>query len=186
MSRISSPILFLIFFISLFFSSSARSCQYTFPKGRVFKSCITLPVLNSFLHWTCNPSGTVNIAYRHTGIGSSRWVAWAINPRARGMVGSQAFVAYQLPNGAMRVYAAPVTSYTTQLKPGVLSFAVSDLSATYANKEMIIYATLRLPRNMTVVNQVWQEGPLWRNTPIMHPTSGENLDSMGIVNFHSR
>ncbi|XVF26186.1 hypothetical protein REPUB_Repub13aG0277400 [Reevesia pubescens] len=94
------------------------------------------------------------------------------------MVGSQALVAYQQTDGRMRVYTSPITQYQTQLREGDLSFDVSNLSATYANNEIIIFGTLGLSNNGTILNQVWQEGALSGNTPQMHTTSGANIQSM--------
>ncbi|XVF75212.1 hypothetical protein PTKIN_Ptkin13bG0169500 [Pterospermum kingtungense] len=170
----------------LFSSSYAQTCaKYSFSSNRVFRSCSDLPVLNSYLHYNYDSSGKLEIAYRHTGIASSRWVAWAINPTSTGMVGSQALVAYQQADGSMRVYTSPITTYQTQLRQGDLSFDVSNLSATYANNEIIIFATLGLSNNSTTLNQVWQEGPLSGNTPQVHATSGANVQSMGTLNLLS-
>ncbi|KAK8629905.1 hypothetical protein V6N13_078722 [Hibiscus sabdariffa] len=178
----------LCVFMSLLFSSHAQSqtcSRYSFSSNRVFKSCSDLPVLNSFLHYNHDSSGKLEIAYRHTGIGSSRWVAWAINPTSKGMVGSQALVAYPRTDGTVRVYTSPITQYQTQLQEGKLSFQVSDLSATYKNNEIIIFATLGLSNNGTTLNQVWQEGGLSGNTPQMHVTSGPNVQSMATLNLLS-
>ncbi|KAL7243017.1 hypothetical protein ACSBR1_015429 [Camellia fascicularis] len=173
--------------LALFLSSSAQSCaKYAFASNKVFSSCNDLPCLNSFLHWTYNPSsGTVQIAYRHTQITTSNWVAWAINPQSKGMVGSQALVAFQKSDGTMSVYTAPVTSYQTQLQKGDLSFGVSDLSATYSKNEIVIFATLQLANNSGTVNQVWQDGPVKNDAPGMHVTSGPNIQSMASLNFLS-
>ncbi|XVF22395.1 hypothetical protein REPUB_Repub12eG0168600 [Reevesia pubescens] len=177
----------LSLFMYLIIPSYAQTCSnHAFSSNRVFKSCSDLPVLSSFLHYNYDSSGKLEIAYRHTGITSSRWVAWAINPTSKGMVGSQALVAYQQTDGRMRVYTSPITQYQTQLREGNLSFDVSDLSATYANNEIIIFATLGLSNNGTTsLNQVWQEGALSGNTPQMHTTSGANIQSMGTLNILS-
>lgn len=181
------PTLFCSVLITLFFSSSAQSCnKYAFASNKVFSACNDLPYLKSFLHWTYDPSkGTAQIAYRHTGVTSSRWVAWAINPSSKGMVGSQALVAFQKSDGTMSVYTSPVASYQTQLQKGDLSFDVSDLSATYSNNEIVIFATLTLPSNSSTVNQVWQDGPVSNDAPGMHDTSGANVQSMATLNLLS-
>ncbi|CAH1439911.1 unnamed protein product [Lactuca virosa] len=179
---------FLSFAITTLFSSSfAQTCStYAFASNKVFSACNDLPVLNSFLHYTYNPSSkTLRIAYRHTNIGSSRWIAWAINPTSQGMIGSQALVAFQQSDGKMRAYTAPVTGYTTQLQEGDLSFPVSDLSATYSNNEMIIFATLSLQNASTNLNQVWQDGQLSGSSPVAHATTGNNVKSMASLNVLS-
>ncbi|KAI3740897.1 hypothetical protein L2E82_31372 [Cichorium intybus] len=179
---------FLLFTITTLISSSfAQTCStYAFASNKIFSACNDLPVLNSFLHYTYNPSSrTLKIAYRHTNVGSSRWVAWAINPTSQGMVGSQALVAFQQSDGKMRAYTAPVTGYSTQLQEGDLSFPVSDLSATYSNNEMIIFATLGLQNASTNLNQLWQDGQLSGSAPMAHSTSGDNVKSMATLNVLS-
>ncbi|MBA0868622.1 hypothetical protein Goshw_016490 [Gossypium schwendimanii] len=186
MARMLELALYLCLFMCLILTCYAQTCaKYAFSSNRVFKSCTHLPVLNSFLHYNYDVSGKLEIAYRHTGITSSRWVAWAINPTSKAMVGSQALVAYQLSDGSMTAYTSPITQYQTQLQEGELSFDVSDLSATYANNEIIIFATLGFPNNDTTLNQVWQEGAMSGNTPQMHATSGPNVQSMGTLNLLS-
>ncbi|MBA0839696.1 hypothetical protein Goarm_005399 [Gossypium armourianum] len=186
MARMLELALYLCLFMCLILTCHAQTCaKYAFSSNRVFKSCTHLPVLNSFLHYNYDVSGKLEIAYRHTGITSSRWVAWAINPTSKAMVGSQALVAYQLSDGSMRAYTSPITQYQTQLQEGELSFDVSDLSATYANNEIIIFAPLGFPNNDTTLNQVWQEGTMSGNTPQMHATSGPNVQSMGTLNLLS-
>ncbi|KAI3718618.1 hypothetical protein L6452_19497 [Arctium lappa] len=173
---------------TLFLSSAyAQTCSnYAFSTNIVFSACNDLPVLNSFLHYTYNPSSqTLSIAYRHTNVDSSRWVAWAINPTSQGMAGSQALVAFQQSDGSMRAYTSPITGYTTQLAEGDLSFPVSDLSATYSNNEIVIFATLGLQNWSSTMNQVWQEGQLSGNVPSVHATSGDNVRSMGTLNVLS-
>lgn len=172
--------------VTMFLSTYAQTCSnYAFSSNKVFSGCNDLPVLNSFLHYTYNPSSqSLEIAYRHTNVDSSKWVAWAINPTSQGMAGSQALVAFQQSDGSMRVYTSPITAYSTQLAEGDLSFPVSDLSATYSNNEIIIYATLGL-QNGSTLNQVWQEGQLSGNAPTRHSTSGDNVRSMGTLNVLS-
>ncbi|CAI9756665.1 unnamed protein product [Fraxinus pennsylvanica] len=172
---------------SLYLSSYAQSCaKYNFASNQVFSSCNDLPYLNSFLHWNYDStSKTVRMAYRHTGVTASKWVAWAINPRSHGMVGAQALVAFQKSDGTMRAYTAPITTYQTQLQEGDLSFPVSDLSAVYSKAEIIIFATLKLDNVSSTVNQVWQDGSLSGDAPAMHPTSGSNVQSVGTLNLLS-
>ncbi|KAL5717788.1 hypothetical protein ACHQM5_010753 [Ranunculus cassubicifolius] len=182
------PVVFVCIVISLVLSSSAQNqlCGgQTFTSNRIFSACNDLPVLNSFLHWSYDSTNrTVNLAYRLTNIDANRWVAWAINPTAATMVGSQALVAFQA-SGRMNAYTAPITSYGSTLQQGDLSFQVPAISAEYSNREMTIYATIVLPPGSTTVNQVWQEGPLSGNTPGPHVTSGANVQSMGRIDFQS-
>lgn len=178
----------ILIILSLYISSSyAQSCtNYKFSSNQIFTQCSDLPSLNSFLHWNYDQSTkSVKMAYRHSGVSASRWVAWAVNPTGRGMVGAQALVAYQKSDGKIRAYTSPVTGYQTQLQEGELSFPVSDLTATYAGNEFIIFATLKLDNISSTVNQVWQEGPLSGDSPATHPTSGPNVQSTGNLNLLS-
>lgn len=184
--------LVLVFFLlfTLCLSSSAQNCStYTsFSNNLTFSSCNDLPYLNSFLYWNYNSSsGSLEIAYRHTGVTTSNWVAWAINPNdlQTAMIGAQALVAFQLSNGSMRAYTSQITSYTTNLPEGNLQYSVSDLKATYANGEIVIYATLPLPINTTTINQVWQDGLISNDSPEPHSGANSNINSKGTLNLLS-
>ncbi|KAL7244369.1 hypothetical protein ACSBR1_016583 [Camellia fascicularis] len=174
----------LIFFL---FSAAADSCSdFMFPDNKVFTSCTNLSALNSFLYWSQNPSSTtLDMAYRHSHVPPSTWVAWGINPKPNKMVGTQAIIAYQKPDGNMAVYTSSVDSYATQLQKGNLSFPVSDLSALFSNDEIIIFATIQLPNSSSTINHVWQDGPITGNHLGIHDLSGHHLQSMGTLNLLS-
>ncbi|KAL5856896.1 hypothetical protein ACOSQ3_004354 [Xanthoceras sorbifolium] len=127
-------------------------------------------------------SAWVLFSYRHTRIQPRRWVAWGVNPTGKGMVGSQAFVAYQNPAGILCVYTSPVTSYNTWLEEGVLSFEAAKISAEFTNnKEVIMYAKFVLPMNVTAVNHVWEDGPVNEEYSFgRHAMNADNLRSMGV------
>ncbi|KAF8043015.1 hypothetical protein BT93_A1376 [Corymbia citriodora subsp. variegata] len=176
--------------ITLFASCFAtQACNnHTFSNNRTFAKCVDLPVLNSSLHWNYNRSSyTLDLAFWHVGKTPSRWVAWAINPSGKHMIGSQALVAYQSnSNGSMRVYTSPVDSFATTLPEGRLKYWVSRLSATFEKEsEMTIFAVVQLTSNMTTINQVWQEGPLngKGDGPSAHATSGDHVKSFGSLNL---
>lgn len=162
------------------------SCsRYSFRNNQQFSSCSDLPQLNSFLYWTYDSSaGTANIAFRVTGVTpSSNWIAWALNPTGDGMIGAQALVAYQNSSGVPHAYTTSVANTSTTLAPSAISFRVDNISATSANNEMIIFATIRPPR--PTVNQVWQVGPMSGGAPSQHPLSSANTGSSGSINFLS-
>ncbi|CAM8951752.1 unnamed protein product [Rhodiola kirilowii] len=172
-------------------SSQNTACRsYKFTNGAVFASCTDLPVLNAFLHWTYNASTTkAHIAYRQTGVSTSQWVSWAINPTGSTMVDSQSLVAYHnSTGGSIRVYTSPITAYRTTLDEGELSFKVGGLAASYSGDEMIIFATVDLPAggSSSKVNQVWQVGPMRDgNIPGIHSLTGDNVRSMSSIDFQS-
>eukprot|EP00268_Persea_americana_P023761 TRINITY_DN23280_c0_g1_i1.p1 TRINITY_DN23280_c0_g1~~TRINITY_DN23280_c0_g1_i1.p1 ORF type:complete len:385 (+),score=26.83 TRINITY_DN23280_c0_g1_i1:98-1252(+) len=183
MGKSYRPILLFCSLVSLFLSSSAQTCSYSFSSNRVYDSCNPLPQLNAYLHHTYHASnGTVDIAYRAAASSSTNWVAWAINPSGLRMLGSQALVAYQNSSG-IQVYTAPITGYAIQ--KGDLSFPVTNLTVEYVSSEFIIFATLTLTNNGTTVNQVWQQGTLSNGVPVTHPTTGVNVQSMGTLDFLS-
>ncbi|KAL0012146.1 hypothetical protein SO802_007254 [Lithocarpus litseifolius] len=184
----------LVLVFSLLFtlclSSSAQTCSTftSFSNNLAYSSCKDLPYLNSSIYWNYNSSsGSLQIAYRHAGITTSNWVAWAINPFGLqpAMIRAQALVAFQLSNGSMRVYTSQITSYTTTLPEDKLQYDVPDLTATYANADFIIYATLALPSNTTTINQVWQEGPVSNDNPGAHPLATANTNSKGTLDLIS-
>ncbi|AED95529.1 Cytochrome b561 and DOMON domain-containing protein [Arabidopsis thaliana] len=185
----SNLLLCLSLFIFIITKSAlAQKCSnYKFSTNRLFESCNDLPVLDSFLHYTYDSSsGNLQIAYRHTKLTPGKWVAWAVNPTSTGMVGAQAIVAYPQSDGTVRAYTSPISSYQTSLLEAELSFNVSQLSATYQNNEMVIYAILNLPlANGGIINTVWQDGSLSGNNPLPHPTSGNNVRSVSTLNLVS-
>ncbi|KAI8567194.1 hypothetical protein RHMOL_Rhmol02G0101600 [Rhododendron molle] len=171
---------FLVPSLALSVAGHSSCSDFVFPKNMVFASCTDLPNLDSFLHWTYVPSSpTLHVANRHSQVSSSMWVVWGINPTSKGMVGTQAIVAYKKPDGTMGVFTSPVNSYGTQLQEGNLSFPVSDLSASFLDNQMVIYAVIELPENTTRVSHVWQDGPVSGNTFGMHQVSWNHLRSMG-------
>ncbi|CAL1385976.1 unnamed protein product [Linum trigynum] len=169
--------------------ASSKCSTHTFSQNRVFPSCVDLPYLDSFLHWDYDQStGVLQIAYRHAGISSpaSTWVAWAINPSAPAMIGSQALVAYHR-DGQLTAYTSPVNDYSTSLIEAKLSVDVRDVTAEYfaGEQEIVIFAYIRLKENTTSLNHVWQDGPVDGGKPIQHSTSGGNVRAAATLNLLS-
>ncbi|KAL4555391.1 hypothetical protein LXL04_038009 [Taraxacum kok-saghyz] len=90
--------------ISLFFPSFSQTCSnHTFISKRFFTSCKDLPYLHAHLHWTYFKStNQSHIAFRapHKPNG---WIAWAINPYRRSMIGSQALIASRNTKGMWHI-----------------------------------------------------------------------------------
>ncbi|KAF2589696.1 hypothetical protein F2Q70_00041131 [Brassica cretica] len=103
------------------------------------------------------------------------------------MLGAQALVAYRnSTSGVMRAYTSNINSYTTMLHESPLSFRVTQVSAEYLDGEMTIFATMVLPPNTTVVNHLWQDGPLKGGDRLgMHAMSGDHLKSMSTLDLLS-
>ncbi|XP_061969868.1 cytochrome b561 and DOMON domain-containing protein At4g17280-like [Populus nigra] len=173
--------------ISLSVSSLAQNCSsYSFSRNQIYSACNDLSQLSCSLHWNYHPSNmTADIAFRKTGASTSNWIAWALNPTTPNMAGSQALVAYQQSNSTMLAYTAQVAG-SGSMQIGNLSFEVPSISAEYSSGgDMVIFATLKLDNSLVSTNQVWQEGPLSGGSPGPHPTTGENMQSVGTVNFVS-
>ncbi|CAH8278948.1 unnamed protein product [Arabidopsis lyrata] len=166
----------------------ARCDSHSFNNGKHFRSCVDLPVLDSFLHFSyVRETGVLEVAYRHINVESSRWIAWGINPTSKGMSGSQTLLAYRnSTSGIMRVYTSSIKGYSPTLQEGPLSFRVLQLSGEYLNGEMTIFATIVLPSNITVVNHLWQDGPLKEGDRLgMHAMSGDHLKSTATLDLLS-
>ncbi|GAA0143859.1 hypothetical protein LIER_35821 [Lithospermum erythrorhizon] len=190
--RMNKLPMFSYLVICLLASSSHAQNQdctsYSFSNNNIYQTCNNLPVLDSFLHYTYHQTNhTVDIAYRHVGVTTSNWVAWALNPTGSGMSGSQSLVAFQNSSGVVSAHTSPISGYRTQLQPAPLSFGVPRIDCEFRSgaNEMIIYATLQLPTGQTRFTQVWQFGQVSNGVPQEHTTSGDNLRSTGTVDFLS-
>ncbi|KAK6919246.1 AIR12, DOMON domain [Dillenia turbinata] len=185
MGTTSRPVLIPSILVCLILCCSAQNCSnHTFLTNREYSFCSDLPFLQAHLHWNYIPSTkTVQIEYR-AAQNSTGWIAWAINPTGTGMIGSQALVAFLHSNGSMVAYPTPIASYIPSMKPGTLSYPVSNISAEYSNNEMAIFAIIGPLSNGTTVNHVWQAGNSVSNDiPHAHPLTGPNLQSMGTLDF---
>lgn len=190
MDRLQKTLVLSCVLFYVFASTSAQDCNsYAFKSNNKFSTCSSLPLQNAFLHWTYNSTKhTADIAFRHGGVSTSRWVAWALNINKTGMVGAQSLVAFQNSSNVMRVYTSPVASTAiTSLTEGPLSFEVPKISAEFvsSSNEIIIYATLNLPTGRTSFSQVWQEGPVSSDNPGAHALGTTNTNSVGTVDFSS-
>ncbi|KAI4993040.1 hypothetical protein ZWY2020_007353 [Hordeum vulgare] len=160
----------------------------TFPAGRSFARCNTLPVLDASLHWTYHAAnGTAELAFRARS-SATGWVAWGINPGGAGMVGSNVFLASQGGGGggAVSVLTTVLRSSAPALDNTTLQFGVPvPPTAEYAAGAYTIYVTVALPGNSTQQNTVWQAGPVSGGAIMPHPVSGPNLQSVKRQDFLS-
>ncbi|PWA45090.1 auxin-responsive family protein [Artemisia annua] len=158
-----------------------------FTNNKLYNHCNDLPSLNSYLHWSLNPSkNTLSIAFLAKPSSDSGWVAWAINPTGEGMAGAQALLAYKASNGSMVVKTYNISSYSSIVE-GKLAFDVKDRRGEYSDGMMKIFATIVLPKNgMTSVNQVWQVGPsVSDGFPAKHAFQPANLGAKGKLDLLS-
>ncbi|GAB4830320.1 hypothetical protein Ancab_019958 [Ancistrocladus abbreviatus] len=185
MAPLKSPAIFLA--ISLLFLLSQPTYSQTcksqkFSNKKTFKNCLDLPYLNASLHWTYDDAkSSLSMGYVAPPAKTDGWVAWAINPTATGMVGSQALLAFKQSDGKMSVQTFNIKSYSS-LQEGPLSFNVSDMSAESSNGNMMIFANWALPEKTSKINQIWQAGPTVANgVPEKHDFSKPNLNSKGTL-----
>ncbi|KAH9770891.1 hypothetical protein WN944_019491 [Citrus x changshan-huyou] len=158
-------------------------------KNEIYAHCLDLPSLSSFLHFTYDASNrSLSIAFVAAPAKSGGWIAWAINPTAPGMAGSQALVAYKDSKGAVTVKLYNVSSYASIVPTKKLSFDVWDTSADESGGLMRIYGKVKVPEELAKagkLNQVWQVGP--SVTPggmiAKHDFAPPNLNSKGALDL---
>ncbi|KAL0362012.1 UNVERIFIED_CONTAM: cytochrome and DOMON domain-containing protein [Sesamum calycinum] len=183
MDKFSKLFLVLISSFLLFAPSQAQDCSYTFSNN-VYTACNRLPALSSFIHWNYHQANnSVDIAYRHTGVTTSNWVAWALNPGTGRMDGAQSLIAFRNSTGLVYAYTSPITGYSPTMQPGTLSFRVPSVRAEFVDNQMILYATIELPQGRTSFTHVWQHGDLSGDAPQAHPFSGDHVRSYGAIDF---
>lgn len=179
------PSLILLFF-SLWFTLIAPTyslgcSSLELPGGKKqYAKCTPLSTFNSTLHFTYNAANSsLSIAFSASPPNANGWIAWAINPTATGMAGSQTLLALKI-NGSMVVKTYNISSYSSILE-GKLSFEVWDLEAqTGGDGKVTLYGSVKVPASAEKLNQVWQVGPGVANGhPVKHEFAKANLESMG-------
>jgi hypothetical protein len=178
---------FLTIFTSFINPTTPQPCNsYIFPNNLKYESCRDLHVLESSLHWNYNPTTSIlDIAFKKNNVNYSSWIAWGINPTSKGMVGTQALIGYPDSfNGSLRAYTASIEAYAI-LREGNISYPVYSISGMNVNSSMMIFAILKLPQNVSLVNHVWQEGLVSDGGRLEHATSGPNIQSFGTLDFKS-
>ncbi|XP_021273871.1 auxin-induced in root cultures protein 12 [Herrania umbratica] len=184
MESLFCPSLILLFSLWVALMSPAHSLNCStlkLPGGKKqYSNCTELPTLNSTLHFTYDATNSsLSIAFSASPANPNGWIAWAINPTATGMAGSQALIAFK-NNGSMVVKTYNISSYSSIVE-GKLSFDVWDLEAGAGNDgKMVIYSSLKVPANAEKLNQVWQVGPgVSDGRPMKHEFAKANLASLG-------
>ncbi|XP_038898919.1 auxin-induced in root cultures protein 12-like [Benincasa hispida] len=186
MASFSHFFLFLTLISSSLSLSHSLTCNSQSFPNRSFTHCQDLPHLNAFLHWTHDPkNSSLSIAFLASPPRSGGWVAWAINPTATGMVGSQAFLA-TLSGTTPSVRTFNISSYSSILPSPSLSFPFWNMAAESANGRLIIFATVKVPAKAKSLNQVWQVGPAVdpdSGVPAPHDFKPANLNAKGVLVF---
>ncbi|KAI8000250.1 Cytochrome b561 and DOMON domain-containing protein [Camellia lanceoleosa] len=110
-----------------------------------------------------------------------------INPTSTRIKATQAIVVYQKLDGSRTFYTPSIDSYVSHIEEGKLSSPVNDLSATFSEDQIIIFAIIELPNNTTSLIHVWQDRSITSGTHLgMHDLSTSHLQSMGTLNLSSR
>ncbi|MBA0579122.1 auxin-induced in root cultures protein 12 [Gossypium raimondii] len=177
-----SLIVFFSLWLTLISPSHSIDCSsLKLPGGiRHYSNCTELPTLNSTLHFTYNATNSsLFIAFSAAPSNADGWIAWAVNPTATGMAGSQALLAFK-NKGSMVVKTYNISSYRSIVE-GKLSFDVWDLEAEATNDgKMVIYGSLKVGGSVGKLNQVWQVGPgVSDGHPMKHEFGKANLGSWG-------
>ncbi|MBA0704465.1 hypothetical protein Golax_016719 [Gossypium laxum] len=177
-----SLIVFFSLWLTLIPPSHSIDCSsLKLPGGiRHYSNCTELPTLNSTLHFTYNATNSsLFIAFSAAPSNADGWIAWAVNPTATGMAGSQALLAFK-NKGSMVVKTYNISSYRSIVE-GKLSFDVWDLEAEATNDgKMVIYGSLKVGGSVEKLNQVWQVGPgVSDGHPMKHEFGKANLGSWG-------
>ncbi|KAB2021817.1 hypothetical protein ES319_D07G166400v1 [Gossypium barbadense] len=177
-----SLIVFFSLWLTLISPSHSIDCSsLKLPGGiRHYSNCTELPTLNSTLHFTYNATNSsLFIAFSAAPSNANGWIAWAVNPTATGMAGSQALLAFK-NKGSMVVKTYNISSYRSIVE-GKLSFDVWDLEAEATNDgKMVIYGSLKVGGSVEKLNQVWQVGPgVSDGHPMKHEFGKANLGSWG-------
>jgi hypothetical protein len=181
----SLPLLLLTLLALLISPAQSLTCtSQTFAKNALYAHCLDLTQLTAYLHWTHDQANSsLSIAFIATPANSGGWVAWAINPTATGMKGSQTLLAF-LSDGVMTVKTYSISSIGP-IKESKLSFEVWDLSAEQSGGVMRIFAKVKVPENAMTANQVWQVGSsVSGGVPEAHAMQAANLNSKSTLNFN--
>lgn len=165
-------------------AQSLTCTSQTFTNNALYTHCLDLTQLTAYLHWTHDQSNSsLSIAFIAAPAKSDGWVAWAINPNATGMKGSQTLLAFQSA-GAMTVKTYDIKAIGP-ISESKLSFDVWDLSAEQSGGVMRIFAKVKVPKNAQSVNQVWQVGgSVTSGVPDAHAMQQANLNSKSTLNFN--
>ncbi|GAB2282420.1 hypothetical protein Dimus_016964 [Dionaea muscipula] len=193
--RFSSPLLHHLLIFSLLTATlisptfSLTCISQSLASNKLYQHCNDLSTLDSYLHWTYSaPNTTLSVAFLAPPLSSSGWVAWAINPTATGMKGSQAFIAFKdSATGSMTVKTYNISSYSSVVETAELSVKVYEKAAEYSGNLMSIYATLAVPAEAEAsgkLNYIWQVGPSVTNgRPVPHAFNPANLNAEGTLDL---
>lgn len=169
----------LLSLIILPLSQATTTCKSHTFKGKTFEHCTDLPALAAALHYSFDAGkSTLSMAFTAPPpAGGDGWVAWGLNPKGSGMVGTQAIVAGKFAGTSVAADTVDIQSYHALVK-GPISYNVTGVSAEEtADGKITIFADWTVPAGESTVNQVWQVGPVVGGKPGKHAFEQPNLSS---------
>ncbi|KAL4369666.1 hypothetical protein GQ457_05G004110 [Hibiscus cannabinus] len=187
------PVIWLCLWALIISPAVSLTCSsQKFNKNEVYPNCLDLPSLSSYLHFSYDSANTtLSIAFVATPPKSGGWIAWAINPKATVMAGSQSLVAYKNSStGTAQVQTYDVASYGS-IVPKDLSFEVWDKTVeSLTDGSLAIFAKIKVPADLATsgkINQVWQVGPSVGDDGSLakHDFAPANLQAKGTLDLKS-
>lgn len=165
-----------------------------------FTKCTDLQNQGSTLSWSFQPpsdaansnlGGIFDVAFRTRLTSSGGWAAWGINfDVPESMEGTNALIAFNADNGSNVLPYKLTTAVKNNGAPLVCSpidLVVLASGVEIANtQEVTIFATVRLPPNLTVINQVWNRGSSVTNyRALTHAITRDTISAYGTLDFSS-
>ncbi|BBN02509.1 hypothetical protein MPTK1_2g15890 [Marchantia polymorpha subsp. ruderalis] len=196
----ASPLALLLLLILCVAPASAQTVcpvMLTSLNGTVktYAMCTDLQNQGCTLSWSFLPTGALqgggilDVAFRTTLTGARGWAAWGINLElARSMVGTNALIAFNATNGT-NVLPYKLPSNLRNPSPPLLAASPIDLEVLSSHADIVpttlettIYASIRLPANLTTLNQVWNRGPAVAGfSPLIHDQTAATLSAYGTL-----
>ncbi|KAG9157739.1 hypothetical protein Leryth_017836 [Lithospermum erythrorhizon] len=184
MAQILLPLYFILFSSLLISPSYSQKClSQSFANKNLYTHCNDLTTLNSFLHYTYDPTRSMlSLVFIAPPATPDGWVAWAINPTGTGMLGAQSLIAFK-DAGKLVVKTYNITSY--KLEESKVWYEVKNSTAEESNGVIRLFAEIVLPeKDKTNLNHVWQVGPSVTNgVPAKHVFLTANLNAKGTLDL---
>eukprot|EP00250_Pteridium_aquilinum_P010302 c19279_g1_i1 orf=263-1489(-) len=161
--------------------------------NKTFANCNDLQVQEASIAWSLDAqNGTLEVLFSGTAPAAGGWVGWGINPSGLSMDGTQAFIAFQAPNGST-ILTYNVTTNTEAGAPLActpISLRVLDMGVEISGMRINIFVSLLLPSNQsnatTLLNHVWNRGPAVSGfQPAPHSFSPKDLSGLKTINMSS-
>ncbi|KAI3828080.1 hypothetical protein L1987_02177 [Smallanthus sonchifolius] len=178
--------------ISNLITSSAQDCTtYSFTNNAIYTTCVSLPVQNSHLHWNYHPTNaTVDVAFRHTGVSTSEWVAWALNVDGAGAMVARYLKVFKVAHPAwfyihvacqVTAYGVGVAGWATGLKLGSDSESLKYTTHLNIGITLFVFGTLQVFALLLRPKPDHKYRIYWN---IYHTSIGYTVISLSITNVY--